>query len=564
MPIDIPYAVNLGGDAQAKLDALADQVRRELPEDFRKGGDAAGKALNDKLSKHIDDVSERLKKMSTSDLIGAFGDAKDIFEKTGTALFGLRQETTDAVVDVADLTEKGAMLGGAFGPWGALLGAAGGAAAGLAIEIKEAREETDKFLGSVLGLETKSKLFAAMLKLQQDEDAKKSKAAADAIAALGGALGGIVDVAGGYGAAIGSIGEGTKGAGRSAREAAKDFEALNRELGEMMRSNMGASLAGMGDANTRRAAIEAEQQGALATHNELMRQAAEFELPFPEASAFNSELENSIVLLGGMRDAADDLGAALLDGIGNTAAEAFGVMFDNISEGEKLFAGMGQSLRKSTSDMLKSLGKELIADGTKNILVGTGTSLLGLPNGPALIALGGTEIASGAAMGATGGFLGKGMGGKGAAGGGGDSLARDMAREEQMQRLSTMFYNPRTGEFYTGNDPEARFDPVHSQGTSSRSRRGSSGGAIDAGPPIRGVDPGTRGGGDGGGGTSITVNVDASGALFAEGGPEKLGNTIAMTINKAMFDGQGQAVTMAVAIGGVEALPRLGVGSVLY
>jgi hypothetical protein len=562
MPIEIAYDVDLGGNAQAKLDALAETVRRELPADFERGGELAGRRFGEKMSNGIGLSTAHLKELFTKELPGLMGDMGDAAGMLAKDFGLLNEETADSVERAASLMEKGGQLGATLGgPLGAGLGVAVGGLISLRTEMVEAEHAAWRLRGAVIALGQKA--LEDMPKWA--EEMRKQQEATDRAWAGMTSAGGLArreelsEGAKALAEEFGFIEKGVSGAGKAAKEAKGPFDALFETFDKADKAR--AEVRALNDEVLKM--LEADL-GTPAAPAPVLPDMEALTLPFPEASAFNSELENSIVLLGGMRDAADDLGAALLDGIGNTAAEAFGVMFDNISEGEKLFAGMGQSLRKSTSDMLKSLGKELIADGTKNILVGTGTSLLGLPNGPALIALGGTEIASGAAMGATGGFLGKGMGGKGAAGGGGDSLARDMAREEQMQRLSTMFYNPRTGEFYTGNDPEARFDPVHSQGTSSRSRRGSSGGAIDAGPPIRGVDPGTRGGGDGGGGTSITVNVDASGALFAEGGPEKLGNTIAMTINKAMFDGQGQAVTMAVAIGGVEALPRLGVGSVLY
>ncbi len=78
-------------------------------------------------------------------------------------------------------------------------------------------------------------------------------------------------------------------------------------------------------------------------------------------------------------------------------------------------AGAGESMGKA---MEKAVGAAIVADGTKNILQGTGmiiSSLFTNPAGYALVALGATEVAVGTKMGASGGGAGAGVG----AGGGG-------------------------------------------------------------------------------------------------------------------------------------------------
>jgi hypothetical protein len=83
-----------------------------------------------KSSQETEGLAERLAKLSTEDKIGAFGDLKDMFEQTATTLFGMNKQTAEAAVKVADLAEKGAMVGALAGPWGALAGGALGALLG--------------------------------------------------------------------------------------------------------------------------------------------------------------------------------------------------------------------------------------------------------------------------------------------------------------------------------------------------------------------------------------------------------------------------------------------------
>jgi hypothetical protein len=67
-------------------------------------------------------------------IVDKFGDLKDIFEKTGTALFGLSEETVEAGVRIGDLAEKGASLGAVFGPLGAAIGLVAGGVLGYFVE----------------------------------------------------------------------------------------------------------------------------------------------------------------------------------------------------------------------------------------------------------------------------------------------------------------------------------------------------------------------------------------------------------------------------------------------
>ena len=71
-------------------------------------------------------ASEGLGQLVLNETVDKFGDLKDIFEKTGVALFGLSEQTVDAAVKAADIAEKGALVGAAFGPMGAAIGLVAG------------------------------------------------------------------------------------------------------------------------------------------------------------------------------------------------------------------------------------------------------------------------------------------------------------------------------------------------------------------------------------------------------------------------------------------------------
>jgi hypothetical protein len=135
------------GEARATHQALqgggsGGQPSRQMKEFAQETGGAtrALEGLNERIeeltghakksSQETEGLAERLAKLSTEDKIGAFGDLKDMFEQTATTLFGMNKQTAEAAVKVADLAEKGAMVGALAGPWGALAGGALGALLG--------------------------------------------------------------------------------------------------------------------------------------------------------------------------------------------------------------------------------------------------------------------------------------------------------------------------------------------------------------------------------------------------------------------------------------------------
>jgi hypothetical protein len=95
---------------------------RDLTEEVKRLDGAGGEA------------AESLGMLVLNETVDKFGDLKDIFEKSAGALFGLSEEAVDATVRVADLAEKGAMVGAAFGPMGAAIGLVAGGALGALVE----------------------------------------------------------------------------------------------------------------------------------------------------------------------------------------------------------------------------------------------------------------------------------------------------------------------------------------------------------------------------------------------------------------------------------------------
>lgn len=93
------------------------------------------------------EAAQSLGMLVLNETVDKFGDLKDIFEKSAGALLGLSEEAVEATVRVADLAEKGAMVGAAFGPLGATIGLVAGGALGFFVEkineSKKATEETE-------------------------------------------------------------------------------------------------------------------------------------------------------------------------------------------------------------------------------------------------------------------------------------------------------------------------------------------------------------------------------------------------------------------------------------
>lgn len=135
-----------------------------------------------------DQAAEGIGQLVLNETVDKFGDLKDIFEKTGVALGGLSQEAVDAAVKVADLAEKGALVGAAFGPMGAAIGLVAGGILGMfnasaeeaakkSAELKTRIDETAKgFTDIQAQLSGATLSFDELAKVQDDLRIKLSAA----------------------------------------------------------------------------------------------------------------------------------------------------------------------------------------------------------------------------------------------------------------------------------------------------------------------------------------------------------------------------------------------------
>lgn len=106
---------------------------RELTSEVKKLDGAGGEA------------AESLSMLVLNETVDKFGDLKDVFEKSAGALFGLSEASVEASIRVADLAEKGAMVGAAFGPLGAAVGLVAGGALGFFVEkINESNKAAEE------------------------------------------------------------------------------------------------------------------------------------------------------------------------------------------------------------------------------------------------------------------------------------------------------------------------------------------------------------------------------------------------------------------------------------
>lgn len=106
---------------------------RDLKDEIQGLGNAGGEA------------AEGIGMLVLNETVDKFGDLKDIFEKSAGALFGLSEASVEATVRVADLAEKGAMVGAAFGPLGAAVGLVAGGALGFFVEkINESNKAAEE------------------------------------------------------------------------------------------------------------------------------------------------------------------------------------------------------------------------------------------------------------------------------------------------------------------------------------------------------------------------------------------------------------------------------------
>jgi hypothetical protein len=112
--------VGAGGAVERQLDEVGDAARQAAA-DIKKIN------LRDALQAGVDKI----------------GDFKDTIGLVGKDLLGLKDTTLQMVTTTGDLAEKGASIGAAFGPWGAIIGGAVGAMTGFvtAMFAAEAAEQ---------------------------------------------------------------------------------------------------------------------------------------------------------------------------------------------------------------------------------------------------------------------------------------------------------------------------------------------------------------------------------------------------------------------------------------
>lgn len=116
------------------------------------------------------------------------------------------------------------------------------------------------------------------------------------------------------------------------------------------------------------------------------------------------EGSNADMALNGLTAGLKEVGGAAAGSIGGAAAGAFGQLFDEMAANEKQLESFGKGFARKAADALRSTGSELIGDGIANELKAAAMFFIPGMQGTAagLAAMGGAEIAAGAAMGGVG------------------------------------------------------------------------------------------------------------------------------------------------------------------
>jgi hypothetical protein len=402
-----------------------DKFAKETAEKIGEAGDEGGKKLEAALS-------DRLKKMSLDDALGAFGKAKDIFDKTAVSLFGMNEEMAKSISDGADLAIKGAELGKTFGIWGAVIGGAAGALAQLAIELKKARAESEAFMGSVLGVGFMAKVAKAKVGVGQE-------AAAGVLGAFAGALKGVAATAGDYGKALSTIEGATKKAGGAARDAAADFAELNRQLGEAIRKNAALGIAAAGATNQGRQGERDLQLGALSGQNQGAQILGGFhDASFKQAQAVFEFTGRADTALETLRKSAGETALSILGSLGGSFASIAKSAGEASAQGVKGFKAWTQAAKAEAPAIKEALSGELIGLGFKLGAKSAEAFAAGrIPAGLLLAAGSATAFAGAARLG----FAAGQAGAQAAAGGGGgaaSSAGFSQSRDPGPTNLSTV------------------------------------------------------------------------------------------------------------------------------
>ncbi len=174
-------ALDTAVEAWKKLEAQAEESLKRIREEAAKTAGTNPTPTPDPTKsgggkgKTEDKLDAFLEKAKIDDLVGAFGDLKDVFEKTAGSIGGLSEEAVEASIKVADIAEKGAMIGATFGPLGTIVGFTLGAALGVVTE------KADRLTAKVTALKEATDEVRESWRAYADETRKAGEVSADSL-----------------------------------------------------------------------------------------------------------------------------------------------------------------------------------------------------------------------------------------------------------------------------------------------------------------------------------------------------------------------------------------------
>jgi hypothetical protein len=395
---------------------------------------------------------------------GFLGDVGDAVNLLGKDFLGLNSQQMEAIDNTLSLAEKGGQMGAVFGPWGALLGAAAGAALGLwkaneqaALSMEklgkkaiEARERMKLFIDMAEGTRDAAKAVEkyneglleldeigqkkTLKELAKDKEvlASNAKYAGLALESERKALKALEkDVQDGkktkqeyeiaakafsasereatelLGKAKAAASEYASTLERRTTKAVKDHDKAVKELGSGYRELMDI-IGGAGGAS-----LDAARKLNEATEKLL------FGITAKEWESFNKEFHEAGVSFAKEAEqltAYEDTALAVADAWGNQALAGFNKFLDGVQAGNKIIGSMDWD--EALVSFLRLTGSQLMASGLQHELAAAAAWFLGnKKDAVGLAAVGAAELATGAAMGGTGALIGR---RRGVGGGGGE------------------------------------------------------------------------------------------------------------------------------------------------